>query len=90
MSSITADGLAAPVASPVGGEVGPLEQKHLHYANYRAVAGSGEITKTHSAYPCAMALRLTAVLSPATEFVLLTVVGGSSLGCKSGGLDFAD
>jgi len=47
MSSITADGLAAPVASPVGGEVGPLEQKHLQYANYRAVAGSGEITKTH-------------------------------------------
>ena len=47
MSSITADGLAAPVASPAGGEVGPLEQKHLQYANYRAVAGSGEITKTH-------------------------------------------
>src|SRR4249919_4294359 len=47
MSSITADGLATPVASPAGGEVGPLEQKHLQYANYRAVAGSGEVTKTH-------------------------------------------
>src|SRR5882757_619959 len=47
MSSITADGLAAP-AGPVDGEVGPLEQKHLQNANYRAVAGGGgEITKTH-------------------------------------------
>ena len=45
MSSITADGLGAPAASPVGAEVGPLEQKHLQNANYRAVAGSGEITK---------------------------------------------
>ena len=47
MSSITADGLAAPAASPVGGEVGPLEQKHLQNANYRAVAGGDEINKTH-------------------------------------------
>ncbi len=47
MSSITADGLAAPAASPVGGEVGPLEQKHLQNANYRAVAGGDELTKTH-------------------------------------------
>jgi MFS family permease len=47
MSSITADGLAAPAASPVGEEVGPLEQKHLQNANYRAVAGSDEVTKTH-------------------------------------------
>ena len=31
----------------MGAEVGPLEQKHLQNANYRAVAGSGEITKTH-------------------------------------------
>jgi MFS family permease len=27
--------------------VGPLEQKHLCYANYRAVAGGAEITRTH-------------------------------------------
>jgi MFS family permease len=47
MSSITADGIAAPAASPVGGEIGPLEQKHLQNANYRAVAGSEELTKTH-------------------------------------------
>jgi MFS family permease len=26
---------------------GPLERKHLQYANYRAVAGGTEITKTH-------------------------------------------
>jgi MFS family permease len=30
-----------------GAELGPLEQKHLRYANYRAVAGGREITKTH-------------------------------------------
>jgi MFS family permease len=30
-----------------GAELGPLEQKHLRYANYRAVAGGMEITKTH-------------------------------------------
>src|SRR5260221_9659911 len=47
MSSITADGLAAPAAGSVGGEVGPLEQKHLQNARYPAVAGSREITKTH-------------------------------------------
>jgi MFS family permease len=47
MSSITADGLAAPAAVPVGGEVGPLEQKHLQNARYRAVASGDEITKTH-------------------------------------------
>src|ERR1700753_893536 len=44
MSSITADGLSAPVASD---DVGPLEQKHLQYANYRAVAGGTAISKTH-------------------------------------------
>src|SRR4051812_12745246 len=47
MSSITADGLAAPAASPVGGDVGPLEQKHLQHANYRAVASGEQLTKTH-------------------------------------------
>jgi MFS transporter, putative metabolite:H+ symporter len=47
MSSITADGLAAPAASPTGGDIGPLEQKHLQYANYRAVADSTKLSKTH-------------------------------------------
>ena len=47
MSSITADGHAAPVVNDAGGDIGPLEQKHLQYANYRAVAGSTELTKTH-------------------------------------------
>ena len=47
MSSITADGRAAPVVNDAGSDVGPLEQKHLQYANYRAVAGTTEITKTH-------------------------------------------
>ena len=47
MSSITADGLAAPAAGPVGGEVGPLEQQHLQNARYRAVAEGDTITKTH-------------------------------------------
>jgi len=28
-------------------EVGPLEQRHLQYANYRAVAGGTEVTRTH-------------------------------------------
>jgi MFS family permease len=47
MSSITADGLSAPAVGPAGGEVGPLEQKHLQYANYRAVTDGTEISKTH-------------------------------------------
>ena len=47
MSSITADGLSAPAAGPAGGEIGPLEQEHLQYANYRAVAGGTEVSKTH-------------------------------------------
>jgi len=45
MSSITAD--SAPAVDPAGGDVGPLEQQHLQYANYRAVAGGIEVTKTH-------------------------------------------
>ena len=47
MSSITADALAAPAAGLAGGEVGPLEQKHLQYPNYRAVTDGTEISKTH-------------------------------------------
>src|ERR1700759_4636690 len=43
MSSITADGLSAPVAA----DIGPLEQKHLQYPNYRAVATGTEVTRTH-------------------------------------------
>ena len=27
--------------------IGQLEQKHLRYANYRAVAGGAEISRTH-------------------------------------------
>ena len=27
---------------------GPLERKHLQYANFRAVAGGAEVTRTHS------------------------------------------
>lgn len=46
MSSITADG-HAPAVDQAGNEIGPLEQKHLQYANYRAVADSTEVTKTH-------------------------------------------
>ncbi len=46
MSSITADGHTATADDQVD-DVGPLEQKHLQYANYRAVAGSIELTKTH-------------------------------------------
>ena len=48
MSSITADGLAAPAASPAGGEVGPLEQKHLAIRQLsRRRRTAREITKTH-------------------------------------------
>src|SRR5690348_11656346 len=46
MSSITADG-HAPSADPTAADVGPLEQQHLQYANYRAVADGTEVTKTH-------------------------------------------
>ena len=35
--------MALEAADP---EVGPLEQKHLRNANYRAVAGEAEITRT--------------------------------------------
>src|ERR1700675_4123748 len=47
MSSITADGLAAAAAIPADDPIGPLEQKHLQFANYRAVAGGDTITGTH-------------------------------------------
>src|SRR5436305_350456 len=46
MSSITADG-RAPSVDLTAGDVGPLERQHLQYANYRAVAGGTEVTKTH-------------------------------------------
>ena len=47
MSSITADQHAASAVDQAGSDTGPLEQHHLQYANYRAVAGSTGITKTH-------------------------------------------
>jgi len=47
MSSITADGLAAPAAGSVDGETGPLEAKHLQNANFRAVASGDAVTRTH-------------------------------------------
>src|ERR1700733_13945810 len=47
MSSVTADDIAIPTASPAGEQVGPLEQKYLQHANYRAVAGGTELSRTH-------------------------------------------
>src|SRR6201995_319366 len=47
MSSITADGMAAPAASASGEAIGPLEQKHRQNANYRAVADGTDVSKTH-------------------------------------------
>ena len=47
MSSVTADDVAIPAASPASEPVGPLEQKHLQHANYRAVAGGTELSRTH-------------------------------------------
>src|ERR1700675_1786619 len=47
MSSITADGLAAAAAIPADDPIGPLEQKHLQFANYRAVTDGTTVSKTH-------------------------------------------
>src|ERR1700724_3273833 len=45
MTSTTIDAAGAgPVAN---GAAGPLEQKHLQYANYRAVADGSRVTRTH-------------------------------------------
>ncbi len=44
MSSVTADGMTAPAPYSVGEPIGPLEQKHLQHANYRAVAEGTEIS----------------------------------------------
>ena len=30
-----------------GETIGPLEQRHLQYANYRAVADGSKVTRTH-------------------------------------------
>src|SRR5260221_5565362 len=47
MSTTTVDATVGVGTANVGG-AGPLEQKHLQFANYRAVAGSGDqLTKTH-------------------------------------------
>jgi len=49
MSTTAADGaggsLSTPSYQPAG--VGPLEQKHLRHANYRAVAIESQVTPTH-------------------------------------------
>src|SRR6202171_1125905 len=42
MSNVTADGLAA-----ADDPIGPLEQKHLQFANYRAVTDGTKVSKTH-------------------------------------------
>src|SRR6266851_3371022 len=47
MSSITADGLAAAAAIPADDQIGPLEQRHLQFANYRAVTDGATVSKTH-------------------------------------------
>src|SRR5450432_2223230 len=47
MSSIAADGLAAAAATPADDQIGPLEQKHLQFANYRAVTDGTTVSKTH-------------------------------------------
>ena len=48
MSTTTVDAVGVATGS-VGGEgIGPLEQKHMQFANYRAVAGtSDQLSKTH-------------------------------------------
>ena len=38
---------AAAAAIPAGEPVGPLEQEHLQYANYRAVSDGTKLSKTH-------------------------------------------
>ena len=47
MSSITADGLAAAAAIPADEQIGPLEQRHLQFANYRAVTDGTKLSRTH-------------------------------------------
>ena len=48
MSSITADGMAAPAASSSASEQSDRSSKSiLQYANYRAVTGGTEVSKTH-------------------------------------------
>src|SRR6202171_467119 len=38
---------AAGSGSVANGAAGPLEQRHLQYANYRAVADGSKVTRTH-------------------------------------------
>ena len=49
MSTTTADGLGGFPNAPSyqAAIVGPLEQKHMRNANYRAVAGDSQVTPTH-------------------------------------------
>jgi MFS family permease len=46
MSTTTVDAGIGAATGPAGG-MGPLEQKHMQYANYRAVAQDEKLTKTH-------------------------------------------
>src|SRR6202040_1370782 len=47
MSNVTADGLAAAAAIPADEQIGPLEQRHLQFANYRAVTDGTKLSRTH-------------------------------------------
>src|ERR1700682_6119136 len=47
MSNVTADGLAAATAIPADDPIGPLEQRHLQFANYRAVTDGTKLSRTH-------------------------------------------
>src|SRR6202047_1874523 len=47
MSNVTADGLAAATAIPADDQIGPLEQRHLQFANYRAVTDGTKVSKVH-------------------------------------------
>ena len=45
MTSATID--AAEPSLLAGETAGPLEQRHLQYTNYRAVADGSKVTRTH-------------------------------------------
>ena len=47
MSSTTVDVVGDAIANPTIEAAGPLERKHLQYANYRAVADGNKVSRTH-------------------------------------------